>query len=185
MADMEVIRSGRRTLALELRGDGTLVVRAPQQMREADIQRFIAAKAAWIAHARARLAESREAWGGDVLSADELAALKVQARKDLAARLAYWAPLAGVTPGRLSIRCQHARWGSCAGQGNISLNALLMLASEAVRDYVVVHELCHLKHMDHSPRFWREVARVLPDYAAQRDWLRANGAALLQRNPKK
>lgn len=185
MPETSVIRSRRRTLALELRGDGTLVVRAPQQMREADIQRFIAEKADWIARTRARLAESCAAWGGDVLSADELALLKAQAREDLAARLAHWAPLAGVRPGRLSIRCQHTRWGSCSSQGNISLNALLMLAPEAVRDYVVVHELCHLKHMDHSPRFWREVARVLPDYAAQRDWLRANGAALLQRNPKK
>lgn len=185
MPETSVIRSRRRTLALELRGDGTLVVRAPQQMREADIQRFIAEKADWIARTRARLAESRDAWGGDVLSVDELVALKRQAREDLAARQAHWAPLAGVKPGRLSIRCQHTRWGSCSSQGNISLNALLMLAPEAVRDYVVVHELCHLKHMDHSSRFWREVARVLPDYAAQRDWLRANGAALLQRNPKK
>lgn len=184
MADMEVIRSGRRTLALEVRGDGTLMVRAPAAMSEAEIRRFVAEKADWIESTRARLSQSRALWGGEVLTADELAALKRQAQEDLAARLAYWAQHLGVTPQKLSIRSQHTRWGSCSSHGNISLNALLMLAPQAVRDYVVVHELCHLKQMDHSPRFWAEVARALPDYHEPRAWLRANGAALLQRNPE-
>ncbi|MEE0435292.1 MAG: M48 family metallopeptidase [Peptococcaceae bacterium] len=89
----------------------------------------------------------------------------------------------GAAPVRLTIRTQRTRWGSCSAKGAISLNALLMLAPETVRDYVVVHELCHLKEMNHSSRFWAEVARVLPTYARERDWLKENGYALLKRNP--
>lgn len=118
-----------------------------------------------------------------VLSAEELAQLKAQAQSDFAARLARWAPCVGAAPVRLTIRTQRTRWGSCSAKGAISLNALLMLAPETVRDYVVVHELCHLKEMNHSSRFWAEVARVLPTYARERDWLKENGYALLKRNP--
>ena len=179
-----LVRSDRRSIGLELAADGSLTVRAPRWMSEAEIRRFVDSKTAWLHEKRALLAQASQQWGGPVLSVEELAQLKQAARTDLAARLAEFAPRVGVQPTKLTIRTQHTRWGSCSSKGAISLNALLMLAPAHVRDYVVVHELCHLKEMNHSPRFWAEVARVLPDYAQCRDWLAQSGHALLQRNPK-
>ena len=90
-----------------------------------------------------------------------------------------------VTFGRITIRSQHSRWGSCSASGNLNFNCLLMLAPEAVRDYVIVHELCHRKVMNHSPGFWKEVGAVLPSFQTHRRWLKENGASLLARLPAK
>ena len=182
--DYELIFADRRSIRLQLRDDGSLLVRAPRWMSRREVDVFVASKERWICEKRALLARGNRDWGGAAPSPEELAQLKAQAREDLGTRLAHWAEEMGVAPKKLTIRTQHARWGSCSSRGNISLNALLMLAPEAVRDYVVVHELCHMKEMNHSQRFWVEVARILPNYAESRDWLKNNGHALLQRNPR-
>jgi hypothetical protein len=84
----------------------------------------------------------------------------------------------GYTYGRVSVKSQKSRWGSCSLAGNLNFNWRLLLAPLPVLDYVVVHELCHLKEPNHGPGFWRLVARGCPDYAARRRWLRTNGATL-------
>ena len=103
----------------------------------------------------------------------------------LEARVAHFAPLAGVSWGKITIRTQRSRWGSCSAQGNLSFNALLLLTPPEVLDYVVVHELCHRKEMNHSPRFWAEVEKLVPDWKARRLWLRHSGGALMARLPEK
>ena len=107
-----------------------------------------------------------------------------QARQTIPERVAHFAPLVGVTYGRITIRSQHTLWGSCSSKGNLNFNCLLMLTPPEVLDYVVVHELCHRKEMNHSARFWAEVGRVIPDYEIQRKWLRENGTALISRLEK-
>ena len=97
------------------------------------------------------------------------------------ARVAYYAAQIGVSYGRITIRCQRTRWGSCSSAGNLNFNCLLLLAPPRVLDSVVVHELCHRKQMNHSAAFYREVYRVFPDYDRCRLWLRENGGALLAR----
>ena len=87
----------------------------------------------------------------------------------------------GVDYGRIAIRNQVSRWGRCSSKGNLNFNCLLMLCPPEVVDYVVVHELCHRRHMDHSVAFWGEVERVLPDYKARRAWLKERGGVLIQR----
>ena len=95
-----------------------------------------------------------------------------------------YAPRIGVSYGRITIRSQRTRWGSCSAQGNLNFNCLLSLCPEEVRDYVVIHELCHRKEMNHSPKFWAEVEKVMPDYARHRKWLKENGGSLIARLPE-
>lgn len=94
--------------------------------------------------------------------------LRGEAARHAAERVAHFAPLVGAAPKRISIRAQSTRWGSCSARGTVSLNWRLLFAQAQVFDYVVVHELCHLKHPNHSPRFWAAVAAVMPDFATHR-----------------
>lgn len=96
-----------------------------------------------------------------------------EAATHLAARVEHYAPRLGVRPSRMTIRGQRSRWGSCSTRGTVSLNWRLMMAPSALADYVVVHELCHLRHMNHSPRFWAMVGAVVPDYRERRHRLNA------------
>ena len=117
---------------------------------------------------------------GDLLPAVELA-LRKFAAKTLPARVAELAVPAGHTAGvrRVSVRNQRTRWGSCSRRGVISLNWRLVQTPDFVRDYVILHELAHLKHMNHSPSFWAEVARICPDYETAEQWLKRSGKLVL------
>ena len=176
----ELIRSSRRTLAAEIK-HGRLIIRAPQLTSKAEIERFIARHGKWIG-TRLAAAKQQEAMAASPrLTSEELQSLADQARKVIPERVRYYAPLVGVTYGRITIRCQRSRWGSCSAKGNLNFNCLLMLAPPEVLDSVVVHELCHRKEMNHSARFYAEVLRVFPDYRKWTGWLKENGAALMQR----
>lgn len=94
-------------------------------------------------------------------------------------RVAYFHQFTGGTYSRITIRDQKTRWGSCSAKGTLSFNWRLMLAPPAILDYVVVHELCHLTHMDHSPAFWQAVGEVYPDYRTARKWLKDHGQELV------
>lgn len=94
------------------------------------------------------------------------------AKRYIPERVAYWADIIGVTYGRISIRQQKTRWGSCSGEGNLNFNCLLMQMPKEIIDYVIVHELCHRKQMNHSKLFWAEVAKILPDYKERRKALK-------------
>ena len=176
--NVEVIRSDRRSLSLELRADGTVLVRAPRRMSTLRIRAFVAAQRDWIEKQRQKQA-ARPAV--EKLTEEELAALKKEAKKRFAARAAFYAPQVGVRFGRIAVRCQKTKWGSCSAKGNLNFNCLLLLAPPEVLDYVVVHELCHRLEMNHSARFWQNVERVLPDYRSSRTWLKKNGDALMAR----
>ena len=112
------------------------------------------------------------------LSDEQIKALAKQAKKVIPDRVAYYARLVGVTYGRISIRNQKTRWGSCSAQGNLNFNCILMRAPIEVLDSVIVHELCHRKHMNHSAAFYAEVRRVYPEYDKWHKWLKKNGTHL-------
>ena len=133
-----------------------------------------------------QFAAYQESNGGSPISEaseEELAELKKRAREVFLSRAAYFAPLVGVRCGRITVRSQHSKWGSCSSKGNLNFNCLLLLAPAEALDYVVVHELCHMLEMNHSPRFWAQVERVLPDYKNARKWLKDHGAGLMARLP--
>ena len=184
---VEVRRSDRKTVSLELRRDGVFFVRAPRKMEDARISAFLKDREAWLRSHLKKQEEQRQNAADEngtppgKLTGAELRRLAEQARDDLMTRAVRFAPMVGVSFGRVTIRCQKTRWGSCSSEGNLNFNCLLMLAPPEARDYVVIHELCHRLEMNHSPQFWAEVGRVCPDYRAQKRWFKENGGAILNR----
>ena len=180
--NITVVRSRRRTVSLQVKPDGRIEVRAPLRMPDVEIRRFAESHRDWIEKRLRQLAEAKARQESvEPLSEKELKQLTKTARADLTQRCALWAPHVGVTYGRISIRHQKGRWGSCSAKGNLNFNCLLMLAPDGVIDSIVVHELCHLKHMNHSKRFYAEIEKVLPDYRQHQQWLKENGEFLLAR----
>ena len=113
------------------------------------------------------------------MTREKVIALAEEALKVIPERVEYFAKVIGVTYGKITIRNQKTRWGSCSSKGNLNFNCLLMLAPSEVLDYVVVHELCHRKQMNHSKAFWAEVEKVCPDYKAAKKWLKEEGSQLI------
>ena len=177
----KITYSRRKSLSLRIAPDGSLDIRAPLGMPRREIDRFLNEKADWIALHRAQVLRDRQEGARHAIDAEQLETLKELAQEPIYESLGKFAPQMGVRYGRVTIRCQKSRWGSCSSAGNLNFNCLLALAPREVLDYVVVHELAHRLHMDHSAAFWQEVEKVLPDYRVRRDWLRKNGGALLAR----
>lgn len=181
--DYRLIRTDRRTISLSVTTEG-LTVRAPRQMPKAEIDAFVESRREWIDRASKRAEARRTELSAAVpLSPEELCALAEKALKVIPERVAHYAPLVGVQYGRITIRNQRTRWGSCSEKGNLNFNCLLMLTPPEVIDSVVVHELCHLKELNHSKRFYAEVLRVYPDYYKWNTWLKENGGLIMARLP--
>ena len=181
MTPYTVIRSNRRTLSLEITPKG-LIVRAPYSASDEQIAETVKKHGDWIKKHAAGMEEAlRSRPPAERLTAEEIRKLADDALKVIPERVAHYAPLVGVTYSRITIRNQRSKWGSCSSKGGLNFNCLLMLAPPEVRDSVVVHELCHRKHMNHSSAFYEEVLRVLPDYKAQDKWLKKNGLMLMAR----
>ena len=172
-----LIRSDRKTLAIQIK-EGEVIVRAPRQAIKADIEKIVEEHRDWIEKALQKQSALPQY---PPFSPEEVRAMADAALVDIPKRVAHFAPIVGVRYGRITIRNQRTKWGSCSSKGNLNFNRVLMLSPEWVRDYIVVHELCHLKEMNHSPAFWAEVARVCPNYKQAEVWLKANGSATIER----
>lgn len=213
----KLVRSKRKTLALIVEPDGTLTVRAPLRMKEAEIHQFVEAKKSWIERKQAgvkldtvaprqyvdgetflylgrevplRIIPGRE----PALVLEEVFKLtqsarpqaesvfeawyKREARQVFTERVEFFAREHGFKVGKIRLSSARTRWGSYSNKGTLSLTWRLVMAPLDVIDYVVVHELCHLKELNHSKAFWEEVGKILPDYKNRRKWLKANGAKL-------
>lgn len=179
--ELEIIRSGRKTFAIEIKNN-KLVVRAPYSASDAAINELLRKNQKWI-DTHIQKSQARQAAVQDIpkLTDAELRELGKRAADVIAQRVAYYAPIVGASYGRITIRCQKTRWGSCSAKGNLNFNCLLMLAPPEVLDSVVVHELCHRLEMNHSDRFYAQVLRVFPRYFECRRWLKENGAGLMAR----
>ena len=177
----KIIRSNRKSLGLEVNAEG-LIIRAPLQASDAEINMFILQHKDWIEKNLNRIEERQKTVEAiQPLSMEEIKELANKALKVIPERVKYYAPKVGVTYGRITIRNQRSKWGSCSGKGNLNFNCLLMLAPPEVLDSVVVHELCHRKEMNHSEKFYAEVLRVYPDYWTWDKWLKDNGDLLMKR----
>jgi predicted metal-dependent hydrolase len=170
-----LIRSDRKSIAIQITADG-VVVRAPKRLAAAEIDLFVQSKRSWIEAHLSKLPAPQPKF-----TQEEIEALSQKALAVIPDRVRHFALIVGVTYGRITIRNQRSRWGSCSGKGNLNFNCLLMLTPSHVIDYVVVHELCHRLELNHSPKFWAQVERVLPDYCKSRQWLREHEKELIGR----
>ena len=175
----QIIKSDRKTIAIQIKPDGQVVVRCPKRMRVEEAKRFVESKADWIEKHLAKRTPQDVA----KYTPKEIEQLREAARKLVTERVRYYAPIVGVTYGQIAIRTQHTRWGSCSSKGNLNFNCLLTLVPPEVLDYVVVHELCHRKELNHSDRFWNEVRQIIPNYKVQKKWLKDNGVPLISKLP--
>lgn len=177
-----VIRSNRKTVAIQVNSDLGVTVRAPRSALEKDIEEILKKKEAWISKHIEKIKETKERFEAEPtekLTREKVIALADEALKVIPERVEYFAKVIGVTYGKITVRNQKTRWGSCSSKGNLNFNCLLMLAPPEVLDYVVVHELCHRKQMNHSKAFWLEVEKVLPNYKEVRKWLKEEGSQMI------
>lgn len=171
---MKTIRSRRRTLALEVTSEGALLVRAPHRLGDDEIRRFVEEKRPWIERQMARIARLRAQPAPPSFSADKERAHRECARRLFQERAEWFAKKMGLRFGKIRVSGARRRWGSCSPEGNLSFHWRLVLAPPGILDYVVVHELAHRAHMNHSPRFWAKVAEFYPEFRAARRWLKEN-----------
>lgn len=187
--NVKIIRSNRKTLAIQINPDLSVTVRAPMYAPQSDIERILREKESWIQKhiekIREQEAKKKETQGESVereyLTNEEIKKLADKALQHIPKRVSYYAKQIDVTYGKITIRNQKTRWGSCSSKGNLNFNCLLMLTPPEVIDYVVVHELCHRKEMNHSEAFWAEVEKILPYYKEQVKWLKENGGQIIGR----
>ena len=175
-----LIRSDRRSLGLEIRkipeGGAELLIRAPRRMKIAYIEWFINEKERWITEKY--LAAFVEKSHPQMMEIPEYVTeqwLRTEGAERFRQKTDFWAARMKVTYGRITIRDQKTRWGSCSSGGNLNFNWRLLLMPERVMDYVIVHELAHRREMNHSAAFWQIVETYLPDYRERRQWLKETG----------
>lgn len=175
-------KSRRRSISVSVMTDNRVLVKAPYGTTERTVQEFLLSKKDWITkHLEKQNMEEEKAESLGLLSADEIKQIKKQVRKIIPQRVEFWANKIGVTYGRIAIRLQSSRWGSCSIDGNLNFNCLLVIMPLEIMDSVVVHELCHRRHMNHSKEFYAEIDRVFPDYKRCNKWLKDNSGVYLKR----
>lgn len=176
--DFTVIKSKRKSVSIQIK-EGAVIVRAPKWMKDKEINRLLGLKKDWIEKHLEIYEERKKSL--TPFTDEEIKELTLKAKKIIPQRVEFYAGKIGVDYNRITIRHQKTRWGSCTSSGNLNFNCLLVLFPEEVLDSIVVHELCHRKHMNHSTEFYREIEKAFPEYKKWHKWLKQNGAEYLAR----
>ncbi len=178
----DIIRSRRKTIALQIGENGRLIVRTPLRCSQNEISGIIRKNIKWIEKHITIEAERKKALDGlPPFTQQDIRDMVQKALAVIPCRVEYYAKELGVTYGRITIRNQKTRWGSCTSKGNLNFNCLLAAAPPEALDSVVVHELCHRLHMDHSKAFYADVYKVFPEYDKWDKWLKKEGVLLIKR----
>lgn len=167
--EYKVIYSNRRTVSLSIK-DENLIVRAPYGVTKTQIEKIIISHSKWIEKHIEKQKDRKQKYGE--LTEEKIKLLRKTAKKILPNKVAYYAEIMGLKYGRITITGAKTRFGSCSAKGNLSFSYLLMQYPEEAIDYVVVHELAHLKEMNHSAKFYKIVESVLPDYKERKKLLK-------------
>lgn len=174
--EYKLIRSNRKTLVAEIDRFGNVIVRAPMRMPLAEIERFLTEKQSRIESAVRRVKDRQknipEPQSTVPLAPEQIDALYEKAKAILPGKIAYYGGLMNLHPTKITITAAEKRFGSCSSRGHVCFSYRLMLYPDECIDYVVVHELAHLRHMNHSKEFYALVASILPDWKRRQDQLR-------------
>ena len=164
-----VIYSDRKTVNISVK-NGEVIIKAPKKIKKSELLKIIEKHRAWIEKAVIKEKEKREKY--ESLDESEIKALKKEAKKYLSEKCVYYASIMGLSYNHITITSAKTRFGSCSSSKNISFSYRLMLYPEPAREYVVVHELAHLKEMNHSKRFYAIIEKYLPDYKERKKLLK-------------
>ena len=183
-AEVTVIKSKRKTISIQVKPN-EVIIRAPIKMKEKEIEKFAETKRNWIEKHLQSLSEKQKLFENiEPYSEEEIKYFIARAKEIIPPKVELFADKIGVTYNKITIRCQHTRWGSCSSKGNLNFNCLLVLLPDEIIDSVIVHELGHRKQMNHSAKFYTEIEKVFPDYNRCRQWLKQNGNKYMNRIPK-
>lgn len=183
LENLQVVYSKRRTICIQIDKQLNIIVRAPFRTSKRQIIGFVEKNYEWIEKHYEKMRKKKETFETDEpegYTPEEIKQLAVRAKNVIPYRVAFYASMIGVDYGRITIRNQKSRWGSCSGKGNLNFNCLLVKMPPAVLDYVVVHELCHRLEMNHSKAFWALVETYMPNYKIYKKWLKDNGDAVMK-----
>lgn len=171
---VQVIRSNRKTIGLEVRADESVILRAPQWLSEKKLDEWIGEHAYWIEEKVKQMRQrnsNKKLTGAPAV--DEISDVEWKSiLGEFTERVNHFCKIMDVTVGRITIRNQKTRWGSCSSKGNVNFNYQLYYMPRELMDYVIIHELSHRRHMNHSAEFWREVEKYCPAYRECRKKLR-------------
>lgn len=180
--DVCLKKSNRKTIAIQITKDLKISVFAPFSITDDEIQRIVLSKSEWIdKHLSKKQEVLNLQYNLKKLTDEEIKLLSNKAAAYIPKRVKYYADKEGFSYNKIRIKTLVSRWGSCSSKRNLNFNCLIMLAPNYVIDYVVVHELCHLREMNHSKKFWAEVKKILPNYEMSTLWLKENGRNIIAR----
>lgn len=162
--EYELVRSDRRTLSAEVKKDGRVIVRAPRWTSDRTVEKFLSERAEWIEGHVARARTRDERYNYDRYTELEIEELKRRARETIIPLVEKYKVMVGVEPASVRINRAKGRFGSCSAKNTLNFSCFLMLYPIEAVEYVVVHELCHIKEHNHQRRFYREIEKVMADY---------------------
>ena len=180
--NVEVRRSKRKSAAIKITADMQIVVFVPLYVSDNEIEKMVISKSKWIDEHMLKVQSTIDERSKlEKITFEQIKELADQAVEYIPKRVKYYAEKENFVYNKITIKNLVSRWGSCSTKGNLNFNCLLMLTPDYVIDYIVVHELCHLREMNHSEKFWAEVEKIMPDYQRAELWLKQNGGNLISR----
>ena len=169
-----VIRSKRKSISIKVTDGGIVEIRAPKKVSDQSIRRFVKKSEGWIDKKLEEMKKQNTKLENYKFSKKQLSSIKKRAKDTLKIRLEELSNEIGIQYNTFRLSGAKKRWGSCSNKKTVSINWRLIFAPPEIIDYVIIHELTHLKHMNHSKRFWKEVQKHIPDYKEKRKWLNEN-----------
>jgi len=173
--ECKIVKSKRKTLSVEITESGEIILRLPNKATLKDAENLVIRHSEWIKKALRKQAERHD--GKYIPSPEEEKTLRKLAEGYLPERTAYWSKKTGLTPTGIKITSAKKRFGSCNSKNSVCFSYFLMLYPKEAVDYVIVHELCHIKHKNHSADFYKTVSKFFPDFR--------NAEKLLKQPPKR
>ncbi len=175
----KIIKSKRKSIEIQISSEGKLIVRAPIHATNSQILDFVQLKSPWVQRQRDRVLKNLQ----NVKRLSQIQLCKIPEMKHQAfiiinKRVGYYTKITGLKNHKVRISSAKTRWGSCSVTNNLSFNWRLILAPECVLDYVVIHEIIHIKHKNHSKIFWKELEKYYSDYKNAKKWLRDNSSII-------